>query len=881
MPRTPKSFATYLLFALLPLLLGACVEQRSGTVGSLAVTVDGLPDGTPAGVTLDGPGDDSHDVDASTTLDDLPVGRYTVRAPTVEVDGTRYRTDADGSEVRVEAGTTARLELRYAALGDGGGATLIVTVDGLPQNAAPRLRVEGPGGYARDLTDDTRLEGLEPGVYRLRADEVTREGRTFRSDPAERTVPLAAGETREERVTYADAGPAEVIVAAETRVVDDTTREALTGFDGGTLTFDGGSPLLQDLEPGAVLVSEPVGDVAPDGFLRRVTAIDRSGGRVMLTTEPATLTDVFERASIGATVASAPSTPVEPLLEGVTVAPAGLAAQQLGYSHTFTFDRALFEEIDPKNGATTRLRLHGAVTLGVEVDFDLDIDLFEVESFRTVVTLREDLETNLTLEGRASVSEEIAIARIPLAQQVVPVGPVPVVFTQDVVIYLGGRAETGLSATARVTQSLEVQAGAAYRAGDGWSPVSSYAFSFDGPENLFDDPLRTLDAEIFFKLRGYLKGQTSVRLYGVPGVGIAVSPYLESVFRLRADPPWWQLFGGIEVDLVFDAEVPIISQKLVAFVLELAEFRKELARAGDADPVIREFRRDGSGDLTEGGVARFTVDAFDLEGTDLGYAWFVDNRSAAGSGSSFDARDLCPGTRRVHVEVSDAGGNRVRSEPILFTVLNAPPTVSLVDAPTGPVAAADIFALRAEVADPTCDGETRGEWSWQLEGGSATDPGDPLSFGSFAANGSYGEERELRVTYTDRGGLTANAVREVTVAAPDPDGPSGGVLITDPRQGMVRKTVQQLNDGDLESCVVTLDYAARVSDAALTPLTWEFLDFAPAPLHAPMMGTDGRVEITFDLFGGDKNARLRVTAGQGSDAVSDEIDVTFVGCVFQ
>ena len=58
-------------------------DPSGPSTGSLAIAVSGLPSGTPAAVTVTGPGDYSHVADGSETLSGLTPGAYTVAAEPV------------------------------------------------------------------------------------------------------------------------------------------------------------------------------------------------------------------------------------------------------------------------------------------------------------------------------------------------------------------------------------------------------------------------------------------------------------------------------------------------------------------------------------------------------------------------------------------------------------------------------------------------------------------------------------------------------------------------------------------------------------------------------------------------------------------------------
>ena len=80
-----------------------------------------------------------------------------------------------------------------------------------------------------------------------------------------------------------------IIPSTTNSLPPDTLDQLLSvSADGVTFTFDSMTTALAAVAPGEVIVAAPSAG-APDGFLRRVTAISASGGDVVIQTQPATL----------------------------------------------------------------------------------------------------------------------------------------------------------------------------------------------------------------------------------------------------------------------------------------------------------------------------------------------------------------------------------------------------------------------------------------------------------------------------------------------------------------------------------------------------------------------------------------------------------------
>ncbi|HEU4995609.1 MAG TPA: hypothetical protein VFT29_12355 [Gemmatimonadaceae bacterium] len=135
------------------------------TTGSLVVTVNGLPSAAPAAVRVTGPSAFSQQVSATTTLDGLPPGEYTVRVETVHFTDALYTSQTTSEKHTVTAGHTESSTVAYE-LASG---MVDIHVSGLPSGTAPSLVILGPG-FNRTVLTDGIVGELPPGTYELRAD---------------------------------------------------------------------------------------------------------------------------------------------------------------------------------------------------------------------------------------------------------------------------------------------------------------------------------------------------------------------------------------------------------------------------------------------------------------------------------------------------------------------------------------------------------------------------------------------------------------------------------------------------------------------------------------------------------------------------------------
>lgn len=99
--------------ALILLALGAC--SGADDLGSLRVSVSGLPADTLAELTVTGPDGYSERVDATVTLTDLELGTYSVEAVELTVGAELYTSTVAPSSVDVTGGALATIGVTFAA----------------------------------------------------------------------------------------------------------------------------------------------------------------------------------------------------------------------------------------------------------------------------------------------------------------------------------------------------------------------------------------------------------------------------------------------------------------------------------------------------------------------------------------------------------------------------------------------------------------------------------------------------------------------------------------------------------------------------------------------------------------------------------------------
>jgi len=174
-------------------------DATGPSLGTLVVSVTGLPPGAAPSVLVSGPDSFSHPVvTASATLTDLAPGSYTVAAGAVAQGGNLYSASPSSQTTQVVAGGNASVTIGYAAAP----GSLNLTVSGLPGGVNAAVTVSGPGGYSSAQTGSAALTNLAPGVYTVAAAAVSGGATAYDPSPLTQTVTVTSNAAASGAVNY-------------------------------------------------------------------------------------------------------------------------------------------------------------------------------------------------------------------------------------------------------------------------------------------------------------------------------------------------------------------------------------------------------------------------------------------------------------------------------------------------------------------------------------------------------------------------------------------------------------------------------------------------------------------------------------------------------
>ncbi len=237
---------------------GACQSDGTPTqnqlTGTLAVTVSGLPDGSPAGIVVTGPGGYRRTVNRSETISGLATGTYAIAAAEVEFQGDRFAPDSPSQSVNLSAQGVTAAAVGFQALT----GRIQLSITGIPAGSGASVEVLGPAGYHHVAAGSELLAGLLPGAYTVSTGTVSVAGTSYLALPSSQPVTVAAGATTPVGVTYvASSGALSVTVTGLSGGAAAVAVSGPGGFSAsltGSETLNGLAPGLYQVNAAAVVV---------------------------------------------------------------------------------------------------------------------------------------------------------------------------------------------------------------------------------------------------------------------------------------------------------------------------------------------------------------------------------------------------------------------------------------------------------------------------------------------------------------------------------------------------------------------------------------------------------------------------------------------------
>ncbi|WP_405497438.1 hypothetical protein [Streptomyces sp. NBC_00096] len=338
---------------------------------------------------------------------------------------------------------------------------------------------------------------------------------------------------------------------------------------------------------GDVIASAPAPG-APDGLLAKITEIGKKTGQgTEVKTAPTTLSAALndDRAD-GKVPVDPASVTVEPLLKGVTFSWAKSQGVRFGPEGaklplgSLRVDVNVPIDTAPDAPVSAGASVSGFVQLSPTVEFAYDGSGGSGPR-SAFLGMNGAWSSQWSLKGHAAASTG-APKRIPFAKlhsaPVIQVGPVPVVVTLDLTVYVQIEADGRVTLEVRQDVEGDFRVGGSYATGKGWSPV--------GTSQVKSSPV-TAEVTASGRVKSALGAEASVGLYGVVGVSADFAPYLRGEADAKASTAngkslsgAWSLYGGFDLSGNLQLQLQLFGTPLFERRIPLGTLNREWPLAG-------------------------------------------------------------------------------------------------------------------------------------------------------------------------------------------------------------------------------------------------------------------------------------------------------------
>jgi hypothetical protein len=354
---------------------------------------------------------------------------------------------------------------------------------------------------------------------------------------------VATSRARTLRVLAAKKGSALVTVPSRDQVLDPSVVSSLPAPGrAGMLRYAGGNQLRA-----GQIIAIGQGPSTPNGFLGRATKVVTRNGQTVVSTVPATLLDAVPSGTLDVTM--------------TTHATADARAARRAFA------RAAAASVACKGKASWSIKpspsFH-APSITLKGSWKLFGGL---QSASLTADANESAGITATVQGQGSCT----LAKTPVLSFPGPsvdtfVGPIPVVLTSKITVYLDAAAAINASATASASVGFSASAGIAWAKGRGFYPIQTFT-----PHLGFTPPSLSADGSVAANLTPTL----DVLLYGVVGPQLALKGGLALGANIHQNP-WWTLTAPVDLT----ASIAIPPLKLTSPTLHVYQRTFHLADAG-------------------------------------------------------------------------------------------------------------------------------------------------------------------------------------------------------------------------------------------------------------------------------------------------------------
>ena len=458
-------------------------------------------------------------------------------------------------------------------------------------------------------------------------------------------------------------GLVDINIPETTKVLDEDTIGKITYIsdDRSVLEFAQPTPQLNKLNVGDIIVMG-VTEYTPEGLLRKVTKITKSGKTIIVETEFGTLEEAIEDGEFHFEISLKPEDIEESLsrTEGVERITDESLLRDSTYDFNYKIDVLAYDGDENPDTLEDNVNLSGNIAFDYDIVFNWKIEDHELKNltFNNVFVLENTVKMDV---GGASITlnlDPFSLFKkpIPIGKYLVP-GPIPIVLTAYLDIKWSIQAGFYASLTTEVTRTDTITAGLEWNNGAP-QPIAEHHADYDA----------SLTTSKGFMAKVSVGPELFVKIYGVAGPYCKAGPYIKGTGDKYADP-WWELRGGIEA--LVGVKLDIFRLIYAEAQLTVLDVSKTILQADgpfpNYAPIITTLVAD-SDTLPVNESTTITCYASDPDGDSLTYDWSSqDGGTISGSGSTITwTAPSTQGSYPVNCTVSD--WRESVSEQVIITV---------------------------------------------------------------------------------------------------------------------------------------------------------------------------------------------------------------------
>ena len=314
--------------------------------------------------------------------------------------------------------------------------------------------------------------------------------------------------------------PSFYTAAAITTIIPPESSAVILGYDSSGTIALGNSSVYANREVGDIIIGRD-SEIAPNGFLRKVTAKSVAGDTVILATEAASMTEAFQSMYISDSNQLAPSN----IRSTEMVNGSRLVPSKSGDMFDIVFNCIFYDQDGDTSTTDDQIRLHGEYKFTATLFTKIEISWFSLKKFETGIKTTENSNVNLTANLHWDFDREVSKDLSEIHMNPIPIGSVVwIVPTFTVRAHIHGDLTVTFETGITYSQQL--------RYGFGYANNAFYDINESRENFNYTPPQLTTE----FNFEPSVSLETNCLLYGVAGPFIGGKTGLHFQSVLNADP---------------------------------------------------------------------------------------------------------------------------------------------------------------------------------------------------------------------------------------------------------------------------------------------------------------------------------------------------------